>query len=146
MPRFIALVAGALASVFLFAWPALGASWARCSTNVHAPKNAWCVDLTTGDLDSDLLYIADCASVTVLYEPDTAGAGATTTVQIRNCVTDTVSANCCMVIDNVTLDGTHPNDALYDVRGWAIYVDGTTNPGGGETPRVLVRCEDPLRQ
>lgn len=149
MPRFTLLVAGVLASALLAA-PSLGASWENCVTgavqNSLGPGKALCVDLADGDLDSDILFIDMCSSATVLYEPDTSGAGATTTVQIRSCLVGTVSTNCCFAVENATLDGnpaTH-TEALYDVRGLMIYVDGTSNPGA-ETPRVLVKCDGPVQ-
>jgi len=134
----------AMLGLLLLADSAWGASWENCvSGNAQATirqRGSLCVDLTSGDLDSDILVVERCANIDIRYDADVAGSGATTTCQIRGCVSTTASSNSCEPIEGATLTGSDPWDIINGAGESYIYADCTTNPGGGETPRVLVHC------
>ena len=122
--------------------------WKDCISGAAASSlqsNGYlCNDPIIGDLDSKLLYIDDCRDVTALYNSDTTGLAQTTTVQILNCVTPTsgCSLDTCVPIENFVLTGAPAATEIYGFDGVWICVDGTTDPLAGDTPRVLIHCNN----
>lgn len=92
-----------------------------------------CVPLVSGDLDSVVISTASCENIDALYFDDSS----TTTVQVLSCATSACTES--FPVENLTLTGTSPNEAIYGFAANFVKIDGTTNPTSG-TPYVILRC------
>lgn len=119
-------------------------SWVDCVSGNDkssiANGGVLCFDMERdGVLISRLVWFGHCKNgVTYWYSQDTAGSGTTTTGAFYSCLEQTASATCCHeVVSGMTDAGTHTGNAAV---AWGYFI-GTTNPGVGEEPRFLARCE-----
>jgi len=122
---------------------AFSAGWEECQSGsadgTIGTKQARCVDLTSGDLTTDVLYVGMCENIDVLYNPDTGGSGVAISVTPYTCFSKTASTSNCTQIAGLTLSGTPPNTEIYGAAAEWIYFVGS-GVIGSETPRILVRC------
>ena len=51
----------------------------------------------------------------------------------------------CWIIENVTLTGTTPNEAIYGVAANWIFVDPAGAENDGDTQELIVRCNGAVR-
>jgi hypothetical protein len=101
------------------------------------------------EANSPVLFTGSCENIDILYFVDTDGDGTdnTVTVGIRSCPSaaagDAVGdSDMCWLIENVTLTGAYPTDAIYGAAAGWIFVDtGGTDIGGQEAQQeLIVRC------
>jgi hypothetical protein len=108
-------------------------------------------DVTTGlaigqfacqdpDADSPALNIASCENVDIFYWTDrnADGTASTNTVAVRSCASSTTSGTACWPIQNVTLTGVYPNDAIYGASGIWVYAD--FDAAINNDPRLIIHC------
>ena len=120
--------------------------WNKCTSTegkgaLH-PGQVACNDPIIGDLNSSILDVSACnGTFTVLYNSDTTGTAADTTVEILICVLPICSLNNCVVLDDTpALTGAAGVSEIYGSTAKWICVDGTTDPLSGDKPRVLIHC------
>jgi len=95
------------------------------------------------DGDTPALNVANCENFDVFYFVDLNGdaTASTNTVQIRSCPSSTADADACWPIQNVTMTGATPAEAIYGAA--AIWIYGDFNAAINNDPRVLIKCNGP---
>lgn len=95
------------------------------------------------DGDSPAINVGNCENFDVFYWTDRGadGTASTNTVQIRACPSSTTSATACWPIQNVTLTGASPAEAIYGAAAVWIYAD--FDAAINNDPRVIVKCNGP---
>ena len=95
------------------------------------------------DGDTPALNVSRCENFDVFYWTDANvdATVSTNTVQVRHCPGSTTSATGCWAIENVTLTGTTPAEAIYGAA--AIWIYGDFDAAINNDPRITVHCNGP---
>lgn len=96
------------------------------------------------DGDTPALNVASCENFDVFFWTDRGmdGTASTNTVQIRHCPSgSSTHTTACWPIQNVTLTGATPAEAIYGAA--AAWIFGDFDAAINNDPRVLIKCNGP---
>ena len=147
--------------VGLLAMPALGANWlkggqaGRATTSVRPGGFVTYVPDSDTD-DSAVLFVGACDHIDALFFDNTDGDGVLSgiTTGVRSCPTSGAGVaegsgdpQTCWLIENVTLTGSTPDEAIYGAGAMWIYADIGGTEAGSEagTTQLIIRCNGPVQ-
>lgn len=128
---------------------------ARNDVALYAPKTVYWTFTSAAEVNSRtrFLDVAQCSSLSLQYDSDTAGSpGTTSVVAIYQCVDNGTFANVCnpFLVDAnadgvpdtaLTLSGTKSNYSGIQIAGWLVALVSTV-AASGDAPRLNVTCHN----
>jgi hypothetical protein len=123
----------------------------RVTTGLAVGEWACYIPTTATDHSGSTLSTGACENIDLLYfnNTDADATIGTVTAGVRSCPTvtaDTAFTNPqCWLIENMTLTGTTPSEAIYGAAAQWIEFEAGGALNDGVTQKLLVRCNGSLR-